>query len=408
MKSYLIGAGILLGGGLIAVLLIALSPEPPRSDPPPQTPLVSTTPAEAQRGSLRVQGNGTVRPAQEIALTAEVGGRITEVSDALVSGGRFQAGETLVRIDPVDYEAAVEQAQAAVTEAQFQVIQAREESQAAASEYERIQRTTGAAATPDSTELGRLVFREPQLRRAEANLARAEANLRTARNNLTRTSVVAPFNGQVRTKQADLGAYVTPGTPIAAVFGTDAVEVVVSLTTREAALIQGLWQAQAGRRSGIPATVRTAYGGQEFEWDGYVDRVEGAVDEQTRTVDVVVRVPRPYDTDGMQVTSQAPEQPLQVERPPLQVGQYTTVDIEGRSGAEYLTLPRRAVRTREPGQPPVVWTVVADTMLVEQPVQIIQTVEETTYLAPTLAAGTPVITSDLRVHTDSMRIRVAR
>jgi multidrug efflux pump subunit AcrA (membrane-fusion protein) len=154
--------------------------------------------------------------------------------------------------------------------------------------------------------------------------------------------------------------------------------------------------------------VRTTYGGQSFEWDGYVDRVEGAVDEQTRTVDVVVRVPRPYDADGMQVTPQAPEQPMPVERPPLQVGQYTTVDIEGRSGAEYLTLPRRAVRTREPGQPPVVWTVVADTMLIEQPVQIIQTVEETTYLAPTLAAGTPVITSDLRVHTDSMRVRVAR
>ena len=408
MKSYLIGAGILLGGGLIAFLLIALAPEPPRSDPPPQTPLVSTAPVEAQQGSLRVQGTGTVRPTQEIALTAEVGGRITEVSDALVSGGRFRAGETLVRIDPVDYEAAVEQAQAAVTDAQFQVIQAREESQAAASEYERLQRATGATAPLDSTELGRLVFREPQLRRAEANLARAESTLRTARNNLSRTAVVAPFNGQVRTKQADLGAYVTPGTPIASIFGTDAVEVVASLTSREAALIDGLWQARPERRSGIPATVRTTYGGQPFEWAGYVDRVEGAVDEQTRTVDVVVRVPRPYDQNGMQVTSQTPEQPMPVERPPLQVGQYTTVDIEGRSESEYLTLPRRAVRTREPGQPPTVWTVVGDTMLVEQSVQIIQTIEETTHLAPTLAAGTPVITSDLRVHTDSMRVRVAR
>ena len=408
MKPYLIGAGILLGGGLVAFLLIALAPEPPRSEPPPRTPLVSTTPIEMQRGSLRVQGNGTVRPAQEIALTAEVSGRITEVSDALVSGGRFRAGETLVRIDPLDYEAAVEQAQAAVTEARFQVIQAREESQAAASEYDRLQRATGATAAPDSTELGRLVFREPQLRQAEASLARAEANLRTARNNLARTAVVAPFNGQVRTKQADLGAYVTPGTPIATVFGTDAVEVVVSLTTREAALIDGLWQARAGQRSGIPATIRATYGGQSFAWPGYVDRVAGAIDEQTRTTDVVVRVPRPYDADGMQVTSQAPEQPMPVERPPLQVGQYTTVDIEGRSSAEYLTLPRRAVRTRAPGQPPVVWTVVGDTMLVEQPVQIIQTVEETTHLTPTLAADTPVITTDLRVHTDSMRVRVAR
>ncbi|NBB75464.1 MAG: efflux RND transporter periplasmic adaptor subunit [Bacteroidetes bacterium] len=408
MKSYLIGAGILLGGGLIAFLLIALAPEPPREPPPTQVPLVSTTAATAERGSLRVQGNGTVRPAREIDLNAEVAGRIVSASEALESGGRFQAGETLVQIDPSDYEAAVQQAQAAVTEAQFQVIQAREEAQSARAEYERLRRSTGQTPGPDSTELGRLVYREPQLRRAQANLESARAALQTARTNLRRTTVEAPFNGQVRTKRADLGAYVTPGTPIATIHGTDAVEVPISLTSREAALVEGLWAAQAERRSNIPATVTAEYGGERFAWDGTVDRVEGAIDAQTRTIDVVVHVPRPYDPNGMRVTTQPPEQPMPVERPPLQVGQYTTVNIRGRAEADYLTVPRRAVRTREPGRPAVVWTVVGDTMLVERDVQVIQTVEETSYLAPTFAGGTPVITSDLRVHTDSMRVRVAR
>jgi len=408
MKPYLIGAGILLGGGLTAFLLIALAPEPPRTPPPPQTPLVSTARAEAQRGSLRVQGNGTVRPAQEIDLTAEVAGRIVSASDALVSGGRFQAGETLAQIDPSDYEAAVEQAQARVTEAQFQRIQAREEVRAARAEYDRLRRTTGQTPPPDSTELGRLVYREPQLQRAESNLSSARAALRTARTNLRRTTVDAPFNGQVRVKRADRGAYVMPGTPIATIYSTDVVEIPVSLSSRKAALIEGLWTTRAGTRSTIPATVRAEYGGQQFAWDGYVDRVEGAIDAQSRTIDVVVRVPRPYDQNGMRVTAQAAEQPLQVERPPLQVGQYTTVDIRSRAEVDYLTVPRRAVRTREPGRPPVVWTVMSDTMLVEREVQVIQTVEETSYLAPTLPDDTPVIVSDLRVHTDSMRVRVSR
>jgi RND family efflux transporter MFP subunit len=416
MKSYLIGGGILAGGGLIAFLLIALAPEPPKSDPPPQSPLVSTVPAQAQRGSLQVEGNGTVRPAQQIDLTAEVAGQLVSVSDALVSGGTFSEGEVLARIDPSDYEAAVEQAQAAVTEAQFQVLQAREEVQVAQEEYQRLKQRTGQAPDPDSTVLGRLVFKEPQLRRAQSNLQSAKANLRTARKNLERTRIRAPFDGQVRTKQADKGAYVAPGTPIAQVYSTETVEIVVSLSSREAALIRGLWQTRAERRSSIPATVTTEYGGQTFAWDGYVDRVEGAMDPSTRTIDVVVRVPRPYEQGGTLVASvgpvpqrgAGPQKPDDVERPPLQIGQYTTVAIEGQADAEYLTVPRRAVHTRTPDRPPVVWTVANDTLLVEREVQVIQTVEETAYLAPTIPSNTPIITTDLRVHTDSMRVRVAR
>jgi RND family efflux transporter MFP subunit len=277
----------------------------------------------------------------------------------------------------------------------------------ARSEYERLEERTGEAPRPDSTDLGRLVYKEPQLARARANLESARANLQTARTNLERTYLRAPFDGQVRTKQADLGAYVAPGTPVATIYSTEAVEVTVSLTSREAAIIQGLWQAPADRPTGIPATVTAEYGGERFSWSGTVDRVEGAIDRQTRTIDVVVRVPRPYQQNGMRVTSRAPEQPLQVERPPLQVGQYTSVRIRARSDAEYATVPRRAVRSRDPG-PPVVWTVEGDSMLVEREVQVIQTVDETTYLSASgLADGTPVITSDLRVHSDSMRVRVS-
>jgi RND family efflux transporter MFP subunit len=407
MKSTLIGVGILAGGALTAFLLIALAPEPPKEAPPPQTPLVATTPLTVQQGSLVVQGTGTVRAAQAIDLTAEVAGRLVSVSEALNSGGQFRAGEVLARIDPSDYRAAVEQARARVTEAEFQMLQAREEVRVAREEYDRLQRRTGRAPQLDSTDLGRLVYREPQLRRAEANLRSARAALQTAETNLERTAIRAPFNGRVETKRADLGAYVAPGTPIASIYGTDAAEIVVPLPSRKAALIEGLYRSRAERRTDIPATVSTEYGGETFAWDGYVDRVEGAIDRQTRTIDVVVRVPRPYDTDGMQVTAQMPEQPSRVERPPLQVGRFATVDIEGQSRAEYAAIPRRAVRVREPNAPPTVWAVRGDSMLVEQRVRIIQTVGETAYLAPSpaLAAGTPIVTSDLRVQTDSMRIR---
>lgn len=405
-KPYLIGGGILAGAALVMVLLIALRPEPPKSDPPPQSPLVSTTTAEGQQGNLTVRGNGTVRPTVQIELTAEVGGQLVSVSDALVSGGSFEAGDLLARIDPTDYENAVDQAEAQVTQREFELLQTQEEAGIAREEYQRLRQRTGSAPEPDSTSLGRLVFKEPQLKRARANLQSAKATLSNAEAQLRRTYIRAPFNGMVRTKRADLGAYVAPGTPIATIYGTDAVEIVVSLTSREAALIGGLWATKARRgRTDIPATVSAEYGGRRYTWEGYVDRVEGALDEQTRTVDVVVRVPQPYDSgtsDAGTVESQASEGGVQLEQPPLAIGQYTTVDIQGRQLDDYIVVPRQSVRDGD-----VVWTVENDTMLVERPVEIIQVVEEDAYLAPDIAPGTPVITSDLRVHTDSMRIRLA-
>jgi RND family efflux transporter MFP subunit len=408
LKWPLVGGGLLVGGAVVMGLLYLFAPQPETSAPPPQSPLVTTAPVEVRAGSLLVHGTGTVRPVREIQLTAQVGGRIVDVSDAFVSGGRFNAGETLARLDPSDYQNAVQQAEAQVTQAQFQLLQAREQAGAARQDYERIRERTGEAPKPDSTELGRLVFNEPQVAQAEANLESAKASLETARTNLERTRLQVPFDGMVRQKQADLGAYVAPGTPVATVYGTDAVEIVVSLPSRKAALIRNLW-ATTGQRSGpeLPATVTSAYGGQEFAWSGRVHRVEGAISERTRTVDVVVRVPDPYDR-GMTVQSRAPEQPDRPERPPLAVGTYAEVNIEGRRDGTYHVVPRRAVHTRESTQSPVVWTVEGDSMLVERTVQPIQTVEEQTYLAPTLDSDARVITTDLRVQTDSMKVRISQ
>jgi RND family efflux transporter, MFP subunit len=411
LKWPLIGGSLLVGTAGVVALLTLFAPAPETSEPPPQSPLVSTAPVEVRAESLLVRGTGTAEPAREIELTAEVGGRLVDVSEALVSGGRFEAGATLARIDPADYQSAVQQAQARVTQAKVRLLQAREEAGAAREDYERVRERTGEVPTPDSTELGRLLFNEPQVAEAESNLQSAKASLKTAQANLGRTRLQVPFAGRVRQKQADLGAYVAPGTPIATVYGTDAAEIVVSLPTRKAALIQNLWSTVGTREEAdLPATVTTEYGGEEFAWQGRVHRVDGAISKQTRTVDVVVRVPEPYN-QAPTVQSRLPEQEPSsagVERPPLAVGTYTTVDIEGRRDGTYHVVPRRAVHTREPGQSPVVWTAVGDSMLTERTVEPIQTVEENTYLAPTLDPDARVITTDLRVHTDSMRIRVSR
>ena len=388
-KPYLIGGGLIVGSLIIAGLLVLLQSEPPQDPPANRAPVVATVPAELRTGALKVRGSGTVRPPREIDLTAEVGGRIVSVSDAFVSGGRFAEGDTLARIDPADYRSRVRQARAAVTQRQFEILQAREEVGVAKSEYERLRERAQDAPEPDSTELGRLLFREPQLRAAEANLESAQAQLETAETNLQRTALVAPFNGRIRTTMTNVGAFVGPGTPVAQLFSTEQAEVVVPLASDQAALIDGLWQDT--RRRGTPraAQVELTYGGTAYTWDGYVDRVEGALDPQTRTVDVVVRVDAPY-------------QNADAARPPLVVGAYVTTRIDGRALDAYYAVPRRAVRTDG-----TVWTVENDTMLVMQPVDVLQHVGNQALVTGALAADQPIIVDDIAVVSDSMAIRQA-
>ena len=133
------------------------------------------------------------------------------------------------------------------------------------------------------------------LEAARAELKRAEALLADARLALSRTRVTAPFDGHVREESVDVGQIVGAGQTVGRLFASAAVEVVVPLSDTEAALIPGLWELKAGDgEQGVQALVAARYGEGKYAWKGYVDRGETSVDELTRTIDVVVRVPDPF------------------------------------------------------------------------------------------------------------------
>ncbi|MEL6445560.1 MAG: efflux RND transporter periplasmic adaptor subunit [Bacteroidota bacterium] len=386
LKSILSVLGILVAGIVATVMLVALRPEPPREARPVQAPLVQTRPLEAQSGALPVYGTGTVEPTREINLAAEVSGRIVAVAPSLVTGGAFRAGDVLATIDPADYENAVEIAEAQVTQRQVEVLQAQQEVALARDEWDRLRSHTGEAEAPDSTELGRLVYREPQLRTAEAALRSADAQLEDARTRLERTRVRAPFSGRVRTKAVDLGQYVAPGQAVASVYATAEVEIAVPLSSREADLIDGLWTRGRAR---MPATVTRDTDGAA--WEGYVHRVDGAMDAATRQIQVIVRVPRPYAATE--------------KRAPLLVGTFAQVALPGRALDRYFEVPRVAVRDSDTGAQ--VW-IVEDGLLAMHPVTVVQDVEDRVVVtAPALPDRAALIVSDLAVVTEGLPVRTA-
>ncbi len=386
VRSFFLGLAILAVGVIGLMIFIALKPDPPREESVVLAPIVRTQTVTEMTGSLVVRGSGTVSPAREVNLAAEVPGRIVSVSPQYVNGGTFAEGEVILIVDPSDYENAVAVVEAEVTERQLNVMLAEEESAIAADEWQRLLMRDGETTDAPESSLGSLVLREPQKKLAEAVLKGAEARLSDARSRLSRTAVRAPFTGKIRSKLAEVGQYVAPGTVVASFFGTDQVEITTSLPTGDAALISDLFTSDSAKR--IPARVQTSYGGRTYRWDGYVHRTEGALDPATRMYRIVVRVDQPYKSTG--------------ERPPLLVGMYASVEIEGISLESYFRIPREAIRD-ESG----VWTVV-DGRLRMRRVHIVQEVDDFVVVDEGLMEGDRIVVSMLSVVSDGMKVRTAQ
>ncbi|MEM6704614.1 MAG: efflux transporter periplasmic adaptor subunit, partial [Acidobacteriota bacterium] len=86
----------------------------PAERPLPSVRVLTVEPTSLE---LSVTSQGTVLPRTESQIVPEVAGAVVWTSPALASGGYFEAGELLVRIDPARYRTAVDRAEASVSRA---------------------------------------------------------------------------------------------------------------------------------------------------------------------------------------------------------------------------------------------------------------------------------------------------
>ncbi|MXW13346.1 MAG: efflux RND transporter periplasmic adaptor subunit [Gemmatimonadetes bacterium] len=390
-KSLLLAGAILLISASVAYLMVWLKPEPEIRPLTSRIPFAVTAPAVVGTGAIPVYGAGTVRPVAKIDVAAEINGKVVWVDPAFQSGGRVRKGQILFRIDDADYRNRVQQARANVSAQHVALLRANEEAQIARAEYAQFRR--------DQTDIAKanpLALWEPQLEATRASVARDSAVLADAELALARTKVRAPFRGVVQTESIDVGQFVVAGQSVGRLYATDAVEVVVPLSDANAVLIPGLWELKAGdgdRR--VVARVIAEYGDGSYAWEGYVDRAEASLDEQTRTINVIVRVPNPF-TSGTRVEGAGAD-----PGPPLLVGKFAEVRIEGIIPDQYFILRRSALR---PGNE--VWAVRHDTRLTIVPVRVLQRSDDKVFVTGTLKAGQAVVIGGIKVATEGRVVRI--
>ena len=393
ITSFAVAAAIIVVSVALAAFLISRAPEPVRVEQPPQVPFAQTGQVRAGVGPIPVYGSGTVWPSAEIDIVPQVGGKIVWVDPEFQSGGRVAAGQTVFRIEEVDFQYQIEEAKADLAASRVALLNEEEQASIAREQYERYSDLQGAEA---STAMANpLTLREPQLKAARAALNRDEAKLAEANLALSRTTVAAPFDGLVEEESVDVGQIVAAGQPVGRVFATDAVEVIVPLSDSDAKLIPGLWSLSAGDGNrAVAALVVARYGDGAYAWEGYVDRSKASLDQRTRTIDVVVRVPDPINS-GAPLGGTVPPGGT----PPLLVGKFVEVEIEGLELEGYFRAPRAALQSGNE-----VWVVNDGGVVSIVPVEVLQRTSDEVYVTGTLENGQSVVTGGILFATEGMRV----
>lgn len=383
---FIVGICLMAAGVAAVILLIALAPKPRQVEAVVIVPEVNTLILEHRDRPLTVEGSGLVTARAEITLSSQVSGEVTSIHPELVTGGFISQGDVMVSIDPRPYQAALNEAIAArqALAANLDYLE---------KQLTRLQALRGGNFVSDDN-LDDVISRRDQ---AIANLARQDALILRNELDLEHTRIRAPFSGYVQSESVDIGDIVAPGRELGRFYASDGAEILVSLNIEDAGFIPSLWQRQA--ELSRPAVVRASYGNQRYEWPAELVRVEADLDRSTRTIDVVVSVADPSQR-GTPVQGHAA--PVTVSAPPLLVGMYADVSIEGIRVPGHFTLPVKAVHDSN------IWTVDSENRLHINPVEIVrQEGNSFVLLAPQLPEGTRIITSNIALVSDGMAVSVA-
>lgn len=258
-------ATLILASGFIGFNVMGALKTPIEPSPPEVViPQVSVIEAKRDLDTVAVKAKGFVQPFRSIQLAAQASGRILEVHPALESLGTFQTGETLVRLDD--------------RQAQAQLASARANLELVTTQLKRAQQLRDSGTVT-----------QDQIDQLSSQSAQLKAALQSAQISLDNSVIQAPFAGQVSQSLASLGSVINPGQAIAEIYTHDVLEVTVSLTEAEAALIPDLFAATPQ----IQARVISQFGQQSAQWSAQVHRVNTSLDAQTRTLQVTVRIDDP-------------------------------------------------------------------------------------------------------------------
>ena len=355
----------LISMGLIAAGLLTAACRPKTAGAPPP-PKVGTVTLHAQRLVLTTELPGRTSAYLIAEIRPQVNGIIQK--RLFQEGAEVKAGDLLYQIDPAPYQAAFDQARAALAMAEANLPAARS----------RAERLRGLAAIhavgqQDSDDAA------AALATAEANVAAARAASENARINLDYTPIKSPIPGRTGRSSVTVGALVAAyqPVPLAVVQQLDPIYVDVTQSSAE------LLRLRRALKSGRLTQDGEAQGkvkllledGTPYPLEGTLKFRDVTVDPSTGSVTLRMVFPNPDHV--------------------LLPGMFVRAVVEEGVNEQALLAPQQGVARDFKGNP-MAWIVDADGKVAQRPLELDRAIGDQWLVTKGLAPGDQVIVEGLQ------------
>lgn len=218
---------------------------------------VSARPVQELLVDSQRQAPAIVVSANRAAITSEVSAIIRAVHRDV--GADVSKGELLIELDSANARNNLAESTASLAAIDAQLIEAKSRLAKAEDLLEK-----------NFISDEELISRQATLAVLEANRVGALAAIDQAQLDLARTRITAPFDAAIVERQAQVGSFAQPGSPLITLVQTDRREIDVELDPRYA--------------SKLPQVSNLRYVSQGREWEVEVLRVSSVIDTSTRVV----------------------------------------------------------------------------------------------------------------------------
>ena len=306
--STILPIGLLVTVIIVVNIMTSNKPQADSRKAPERVETVDVEPVEYTDYQVFIDSYGNIEASTSSELVAQVSGQVTQVAPNFKTGLPIEKGQKLLQIDDRDYQIEVRIAGAEVANARLALNEEKALAEQALKDWKKINPNRQANA---------LVLREPQMASAQAKLDAAIARLEKAKLALTRTQVVAPYDGYIVKRLVSEGELINSNTPVAEIFASDSLEIRLPVASNKVQFLKN------DNEESAQVKLEADFAGNTKSWIVPLDRSDSVIDKDTRQWYVTAKLPKDF---------------LQ-QNPQVKVGQFVSAEIEGRLLKDVIIVP---------------------------------------------------------------------
>ena len=401
-----VALAIIAGAALFVRQMIENREQPPERAAFERSFTVETIPAAYGQFAPVVSTFGEIVAEQVINVRAPVAGKIATVSDNLRAGGLVRAGETIVQVDPFDYESALADAQSALEDARLALREAEEQLrisrlnvdfassslELAIADLSRAKALFDAGSVTsqqlEARELvvsqreqtlaqakSSLVLLETTVHRRAAAILTSERRVETAQRTLNETTIIAPFDAVVVSNTAVPGTIVSQNEAVASFYDANALEARFTLSEQQFGLL--ISNGLIGRTLEVIWDIEP----EPVVVTGTVARIGAQVNASLGGIELFAHLE-------------------DVAATPLRPGTFVAIALSGKQFENALRIPETALY--EGGH----FYVIAEGRMVSVEAQVLVRDGEAVIVSADVEEGAPIITTRLAQAGDGVRVKL--